>query len=102
MFSFARISGAFVAGEAAVKAERSEFILSLDGRLASLSKTLRAKEDINYAPFLTCLFPMPCRAYACRDASIRTLVERLMRSVHIGCPRYSRRCHLFGDLSLHR
>ena len=32
MFSFARISGVFVAGEAAVKAERSEFILSLDGR----------------------------------------------------------------------
>jgi hypothetical protein len=32
MFSFARISGPFVAGEAAVKAERSEFIWSLDGR----------------------------------------------------------------------
>lgn len=30
-FSFARIAGVFVAGEAAVKAERSEFILSLDG-----------------------------------------------------------------------
>jgi len=32
MFSFARIAGVFEAGEAAVKAERSEFILSLDGR----------------------------------------------------------------------
>ena len=32
MFSFARISGVILAGEAAVKAERSEFILSLDGR----------------------------------------------------------------------
>jgi hypothetical protein len=31
MFSFAPILGDFVAGEAAVKAERSEFILSLDG-----------------------------------------------------------------------
>jgi len=32
MFSFARIAGVLLAGEAAVKAERSEFILSLDGR----------------------------------------------------------------------
>jgi len=32
MFSFARIAGVFLAGEVAVKAERSEFILSLDGR----------------------------------------------------------------------
>jgi len=32
MFSFARIAGVFEASEAAVKAERSEFILSLDGR----------------------------------------------------------------------
>jgi hypothetical protein len=32
MFSFARIAGVFLAGETAVKAERSEFILSLDGR----------------------------------------------------------------------
>jgi hypothetical protein len=31
MFSFARISGDFGLGTAAVKAERSEFILSLDG-----------------------------------------------------------------------
>jgi hypothetical protein len=32
MFSFARISGDFWLGSAAVKAERSEFILSLYGR----------------------------------------------------------------------
>lgn len=31
---------------------------------------------------------------SCRHPSIRTLCERLMRSVHIGCPRYSRRCRL--------
>jgi hypothetical protein len=31
MFSFARIAVVLLAGEAAVKAERSEFILSLDG-----------------------------------------------------------------------
>jgi hypothetical protein len=32
MFSFDWINGSLLAGEAAVKAERSEFILSLDGR----------------------------------------------------------------------
>jgi len=39
---------------------------------------------------------------SCRHPSIRTLGERLMRSVHIGCSRYSRRCHLLVGLSFHR
>jgi hypothetical protein len=41
-------------------------------------------------PFLS---PLPS-SLSCRHPSIRTLGERLLRSVHIGCPRYSRRCHL--------
>ncbi len=45
--------GRFLAGEAAVKAERSEFILSLDSGLASHSKAFRAKEN-EYSPFPTC------------------------------------------------
>ena len=43
-----------MAGEAAVKAERSEFILSLDGGAANYSKALRAKEIIVF--FLLELF----------------------------------------------
>jgi len=31
---------------------------------------------------------------SCRHTSIRTRYERFMRSVHIGCSRYSRRCLL--------
>jgi hypothetical protein len=34
----------------------------------------------------------------CRHASIRTLEERLVRSVQIGRSRYSRCCHLIGAL----
>src|ERR1700752_3024769 len=37
----------------------------------------------------------------CRHASIRTLEERLFRSVHVGRSRFSRRCHLISDLSFH-
>ena len=32
----------------------------------------------------------------CRHPFIRTVVERLGRSVYIGCSRYSRRCRLLG------
>ena len=42
--------------------------------------------------FLTTAVP----SLSCRHPSIRTLGERLTRSVHIGCSRYSRRCHLLG------
>jgi hypothetical protein len=52
-------SGCLWPGETAVKAERSEFILSLDGRRASHSKTFRVKENIKYAPFLICLTAVP-------------------------------------------
>jgi hypothetical protein len=38
----------------------------------------------------------PLPRLSCRHPSIRTLCERLMRSVHTGCSRYSRRCHLLG------
>jgi hypothetical protein len=41
------------------------------------------------------LFP-PSRH--CRPASIHTLEERFVRSVHIGRSRFSRCCHLFGAL----
>jgi hypothetical protein len=37
----------------------------------------------------------------CRHASIRTLEERFVRSVHVGRSRFSRCCHLFSDLSFH-
>ena len=37
----------------------------------------------------------------CRHASIRTLEERTVRSVHVGRSRFSRCCHLISDLSFH-
>src|SRR5271155_1961258 len=37
----------------------------------------------------------------CRHPSIRTLSERLIRSVQVGCSRFSRCCHLLVDLSFH-
>jgi len=37
----------------------------------------------------------------CRHPSIRTLNERLIRSVQVGCSRCSRCCHLLVDLSFH-
>jgi len=36
---------------------------------------------------------------ACRHPSIRTLSERFIRSVQVGCSRFSRCCHLLVDLS---
>jgi hypothetical protein len=39
---------------------------------------------------------------SCRRPFIRTLSERLMRSVQIGCSRYSRRSHLLVALSFRR
>ena len=41
-------------------------------------------------------FPLP--SSRCRHASIRTLEERLVRSVQVGRSRFSRRCYLFGAL----
>jgi hypothetical protein len=35
----------------------------------------------------------------CRHPSIRTLSERFIRSVQVGCSRFSRCCHLLVDLS---
>jgi hypothetical protein len=35
----------------------------------------------------------------CRHPSIRTLQERVLRSVQVGCSRFSRCCHLIVDLS---
>src|SRR5271156_1190755 len=37
----------------------------------------------------------------CRHPSIRTLGERLLRSVQVGCSRCSRCCHLIIDLPFH-
>lgn len=55
----------FEAGEAAVKAERSEFIWSLDGRPASHSWVIRAKENTRMLlsrPVFTTLEPgLSCR-----------------------------------------
>jgi hypothetical protein len=70
----------------AVKAERSEFILSLDGlRNQSQQGTLRAKENMTFS-FSVLVFTFHRRqsSLSCRHPSIRTLGERLMRSVHIG------------------
>jgi hypothetical protein len=39
--------------------------------------------------------------YHCRHPSIRTLDERFIRSVQVGCSRFSRCCHLIFDLSFH-
>jgi len=39
------------------------------------------------------------RYYYCRHPSIRTLDERFLRSVQVGCSRFSRCCHLIFDLS---
>jgi hypothetical protein len=41
------------------------------------------------------------RYYYCRHPSIRTLDERFLRSVQVGCSRFSRCCHLIFDLSFH-
>src|SRR5262249_16795242 len=38
------------------------------------------------------------RVAPCRHPSIRTLDERLFRSVPVGCSRFSRCCHLIIDL----
>src|SRR5271169_6318164 len=43
-----------------------------------------------------CFFSPPSRH--CRHPSIRTLNERLIRPVQVGCSRFSRCCHLFVDL----
>jgi hypothetical protein len=50
--------------------------------------------------FLKSPFP-PRPNQPCRHPSIRTLSERLPRSVQAGCSRFSRCCHLFVDLSFH-
>jgi hypothetical protein len=68
---------------------------------ASHSKVLPAKEDVDI------LLSRPVsRHYRAElkpsSPSIGTLGERLMRSVHIGCSWYSRRCHLLVGLSFHR
>ena len=39
------------------------------------------------------------RYYYRRHPSIRTLDERFIRSVQVGCSRFSRCCHLIFDLS---
>ena len=60
---------------------------------ASHSKALRTKENMSILLadlFLTTV----ASSLTCRHPSIRTHCERLMRSVHIGCSRYSRRCLL--------
>ena len=44
--------------------------------------------------------PLFC-AQRCRHPSIRTLQERLVRSVQVGCSRFSRCCHLIVDLCFH-
>jgi hypothetical protein len=47
-------------------------------------------------------FPKPSLShYYCRHPSIRTLDERFLRSVQVGCSRFSRCCHLIFDLSFH-
>ena len=60
-----------------------------------LSPSMRRPVGVKSILFLlreTSLFSLP--SGHCRHASIRTLEERLFRSVHIGRSRYSRCCHL--------
>jgi len=45
--------------------------------------------------------PKSFSRYHCRHPSIRTLDERFIRSVQVGCSRFSRCCHLIFDLSFH-
>jgi hypothetical protein len=89
---------------------------SSQGRvLCGVSEPLTARTDLS--PFrlgrkgsgrfgifaLACVLP-PRPNQPCRHPSIRTLSERLLRSVQVGCSRFSRCCHLFvigggsGDL----
>jgi hypothetical protein len=56
--------------------------------------------QVNSSFFFDKLFVLGelCR---CRYASIRTLEERFVRSVHVGRSRFSRCCYLISDLSSH-
>ena len=45
--------------------------------------------------------PKSFSRYYCRHPSIRTLDERFLRSVQVGCSRFSRCCHLIIDLWFH-
>src|SRR5215469_15697351 len=93
LFSFARISGDLWLARAAVKTERSEFILSLDGRRRQPYRGFPGEGKYGYSLCPICLSHIRVEL-SCRHPSIRTRCERLMRSVHIGCSRYSRRCLL--------
>ncbi len=64
LFSFARIAGVFWLARRQSRPSAASSSGALTAAAGSLSKTVRAKENIGYAPFLTCSFLMPCRAYA--------------------------------------
>jgi hypothetical protein len=96
MFSFARIAVVLLAGEAARqgRAQRVhlEPCLLPQPAIARCSGRRKTSSCSFSELFLTTAVP----SLGCRRPSIRTLGERLMRSVYIGCSRYSRRCHLLG------
>ena len=54
------------------------------------------RSQVEFEFLLDKIFLLPSRH--CRHASIRTLEERFVRSVHIGRSRFSRCCYLFGAL----
>ena len=56
-------------------------------------EALRAKKNMGIL-FPDLFLTTAASSLSCRHPSIRTLGERLRRSVHIGYSRYSRRCLL--------
>ena len=78
-------------------------------RRSRLTNSSRHENDPTVAvPGVSCLFlvlvrdfVLPRRVARCRHPSIRTLAERLVRSVQVGCSRFSRCCHLLVEPLFH-
>src|ERR1700676_1438851 len=72
---------------------------TLDGEDRSVTIPLGRKVAVTGGFLVFPLLPFPSRPnQPCRHPSIRTLSERLLRSVQVGCSRFSRCCHLYIDL----
>jgi hypothetical protein len=80
-----------LAGEEHVKAERSEFILSLDGGRAGIIENASGRSKTR-SSFRLGLFARPSN-YAVATLPSALLLSD-MRSVQVGCSRFSRCCHL--------
>jgi hypothetical protein len=80
-----------VAGEEHVKAERSKFILSLDGGRAGIIENASGRSKTR-SSFRLGLFARPSNDAVATLPSALLLSD--MRSVQVGCSRFSRCCHL--------